>query len=140
MEIKLYHAKNCYDYKKQQLAKSIINKANTFLSLPDTIEVEFQSLGKSAYGETDIDRKRITINFDLQLNDIVIPLLHELIHLEQIHTGRLARSRDGQYVWEGQVFYVNPLNMSYEDYRQLPWESDSDRKQKKLLENLLGKI
>lgn len=140
MEIKLYHAKNCYDYKKQQLAKSIINHASNFLSLPKIIELEFQSLGHSAYGETDIDRKRITINFDLELNDIVIPLLHELTHLEQIHTGRLAKSRNGEYVWEGQVFNVNPLSMTYEEYKQLPWEAESDKKQKKLIESILGKI
>lgn len=138
MEIKLRHAKDCFDGKKNQLVESIIKRASCYLELPTTIEIEFQDLGNSAYGETDIDHKRITLNFKLELNDLFIPLLHELIHLEQIHTGKLSRSKDGQYVWEGQVFYVNPLSMSYEEYRQLPWEFDSDKKQQKLLINLLG--
>lgn len=140
MEIKLRHAKDCFSSKKNQLVESIIKKASCYLELPTVVEIEFQDLGKNSYGETSIDNKRITLNFKLELNDLLIPLLHELIHLEQIHTGRLARSKDGHYVWEGQVFYVNPLDMSYEDYRQLPWEFDSDKKQQKLLISLLGQI
>lgn len=137
MEIKVKFAKNLYDPNKERLARSIVTRTQQYLNLPNIVEIHFQSLGRSAYGETDITTKRITINFDLELNDLLLPLLHELIHLEQIHTGLLNKSRNGEYIWNGQVYFVDPLTETYENYKQLPWEIDSEIKQKKLLQKLL---
>lgn len=133
MQVKVFFADN----KKERLVCKIVERASLSLQLPNTVEVEFQSLGPSAYGETDIIRKRITINSDLELNDIVLPLIHELIHLEQIETGRLAKSRQGTYVWEGAVYRVNPAKMLYSDYNKLPWELDVAKKQQNILDKLL---
>jgi len=137
MRIRLYFAKGLQDINKEKLVKKILEQANHYLTLPELVEVEFQRLGHSMYGETDIDRKRITLNFDLQINDIVLPLLHELLHLEQIEMGRLAKSRQGEYVWEGNVFRIDPMTIPYDEYKQLPWELDTVKKQKILLEKVL---
>ena len=137
MQVKIFYAKGLYDSNKESLACKIVEEARPHITLPDIVEIEFQRMGPSMYGQTDVSRKRITINFDLDLNDIFIPLLHELIHLEQIHTGKLAKSREGKYVWEGAVYRVDPARMLYKDYNKLPWELDVAKKQQDLLEKLL---
>jgi hypothetical protein len=133
MQVKVFFA----DSKRQRLVCKIVEQASLYLTLPDIVEVEFQKLGPSAYGETDIVRKRITINQDLELNDIVLPLVHELIHLEQIETGRLAKSRQGQYVWDNASYRADPRTMLHKDYSKLPWELDVAKKQQKILDNII---
>jgi hypothetical protein len=97
----------------------------------------------SSYGETILDprrlHKRIILNVDLDVKALFYPTIHELVHVSQMHTGKLAISRTGVFVWEKKTYPVDPLKMSYKDYKQLPWEQDAHKQQqilgKKLLEN-----
>lgn len=137
MLVKFIYGKCAVDLRKEKLIKHIVEKLSAELTLPDIVTIEFQKMGNSVYGETDISNKKITLNYELELNDILIPLTHELIHLEQIQVGKLAKSRSGEYVWENKPYKIQPNRLRYKEYKELPWESEIDKKQKLLLEKLL---
>lgn len=63
----------------------------------------------------------IEINSEIDVDKKIRALAHELIHVEQLHTGMLDYVKR---MWNGQVFdkeiYWNPIN-----YWKLPWESDA---------------
>ena len=138
--IRFYYYKGVNpDIQKEKVATYVCNRLREHLDLPDVIEVEFIQLGPSTYGETVIDFRypsRIRVNLDLSLTDIVIPIVHELLHLEQIKQNRLTNNRFGDILWENTVYKVKK-NLSYRDYLALPWELDVAEKQQKVLKNLL---
>ena len=137
------HEKNFYSLQKEQLVTNIYKKLCNFIPLPENIEIEFHSMGPSSYGETLLDPrqsiKRITLNVDLDTKALFYPTIHELVHISQIHTGKLAMSRTGVYVWENKTYSVDPIKLPYKEYQKLPWERDAHEQQiilgKKLLEN-----
>ena len=107
--------------------------------LPDNIEIQFEQMGPSVYGMTMLDPRfpnRIRINQDLSLEEYLLPLTHELLHLHQTFTNRLQSRPGGRILWDKTVFKVNMLEMSYSEYQQLPWELDVAEKQQKLLKLL----
>ena len=137
------HEENFYSLQKEQLVTNIYKKLCNFIPLPENIEIEFHSMGHSSYGETLLDPrrsiKRITLNVDLDTKALFYPTIHELVHISQIHTGKLAMSRTGVYVWENKTYSVDPIKLPYKEYQKLPWERDAHEQQiilgKKLLEN-----
>lgn len=134
-----YYKGTSPDTQKEAVAKNVYNVLRAHLDLPDTIEVEFVQLGPSTYGETIVDFRypnRLRINLDLPLNDIIIPLVHELLHLEQIKQGRLSNTRFGDIMWEGKKYKMKK-NMTYQEYMQLPWEEDVTSKQLQIVRLVL---
>jgi hypothetical protein len=131
----------CYEESdKCKLIQVICDKVEQLLSLPESVSIEFTSMAPHTYGDTLIDYKnqtKIRLNKDLQINDIMIPLVHELIHLHQMHIGQLMITHAGVYVWEKQTYEVDVTQMMYTDYLRLPWEADVADKQPKLLEEIL---
>jgi hypothetical protein len=128
------------DNQKEKVARYICGRLRDYLELPDIIEIELIQLGPNNYGETLIDYRtpnRIRINLDLSINDIVIPLTHELLHLEQIYQKRLTNTRFGDIIWENKTYKVNK-NMSHKEYLAQPWEQDVAEKQQKALQFLIG--
>ena len=133
------------DDSKQPQREAVVSRfceiARNFISLPDIIEIEFGDIGKSVYGETLLTprfKNRIRINSQLDLRSIVNVLAHELLHLEQTHTGILIMRRDNIYMWKNKLYNTKPPNeMTPEEWEQLPWEMDVANKQQKLLENVL---
>jgi hypothetical protein len=138
--IRFYYYKGVIpDNQKERVAKYICSRLRNYLELPDIIEIELVQLGPNNYGETLIDYRRpnrIRLNLDLSITDILIPLTHELIHLEQIYQKRLSNNRFGDIIWDNKTYKVNK-NMSHKDYMALPWEQDVVKKQQKALEFLL---
>lgn len=139
MEIKITYSKSvAKNIDKEKLIYNVVKKSSAFLKLPHTVTIRIETLDPGLYAQTDITYKKIVLNSLLELNDIIFPLVHELIHLEQIETGKLNRSKQGKYVWEGQVYDV-PENITHENYKQLPWEHEITKKNydivKKVLEN-----
>mgnify|MGYP000019793808 FL=1 len=134
-----YYKNTGPDKDKEKVAQNVIDTIKKYIELPETIKVEFINMGASHYGETIVDINNpslVRINLDLSTTDIVIPLVHELIHLEQMHTGRLSNSKFGYIIWEGKKYKVKP-DIAYKDYMQLPWEQDVNSRLKPLLEVLL---
>jgi hypothetical protein len=141
--IRFIYRNGTYDKNKEKVITNVCTIAKEFLSLPELVEVELKDLGKNIYAETIANprfKNRIRLNIELSLKELIKPLVHELIHLEQIHTNRLSVNRQGFYIWEGQVYQnYNPMNLSNEEYKNLPWELDVSLRENKLLDIVLDK-
>lgn len=139
----IYQDSNLYNKDKEQLINKIVEEVRSRIALPDDVEIEMLNLGHSSYGQTIIDprfKKRIRVNATLDLREIIFPVVHELAHLHQIYEGKLMARRDGSIIWEGVLYNLkDPEQMSYKDYKALPWEQDADKKQKHLLREILGR-
>lgn len=131
----------------ETFTNKVISLVKKLFVLPDSIEIQYENMGQNIYGMTMLDPRfpnRIRLNQDLSIDELLLPLTHELLHLHQIFTNRLQSRSGGRILWEGQIYKVDTLQMSYEDYQNLPWELDVANNQKKLLEfikqNKLPKI
>lgn len=123
----------------EKFTDKVIKIVKTLYVLPDTIEIQFENMGDSVYGMTVLDPRfpnRIRLNQDLSLEEYLLPLTHELIHLHQMYTNRLQSRQGGRIMWDKTLFKVNMLEMSYTEYQQLPWELDVIEKQTLLLKLL----
>ena len=123
----------------EKFSEKVINLVHTIYVLPDKVEIQFENLGPNIYGMTMLDPRfpnRIRLNQDLALEEIIIPLTHELIHLHQMYTNRLRHGTGGKIFWDKTIYKVDMLKMSYNEYQQLPWERDVIEKQEKLLKFL----
>lgn len=142
MNIKVVFPKNSQpDIAKAKVAERLCQAAFLCLKLPDYIEVHFAHMSPGTYGEAILKpgiNRVITVNLDLTVNEIIYPITHELIHLSQMHEGKLAVSRTGLYVWEGKTYKVDTTTLSHKEYMQLPWEYDVTQRQRKLIEQIIG--
>lgn len=138
---------------KEKVIKRICEKAATFITLPAVLEIEIQNFSSPNYqreyryvlAETVLDSRlsnnRVRINNELTEKEIVIPLVHELLHVNQIEEGRLSVYRNGDIYWEGKRYQLkDPKRSSYQYYENLPWEVDVRGKEKKLLNNIINNL
>ena len=128
------------DIEKAKVATSLCQAASLYIALPDNIIVELVDLGHNAYGESTLTfnkESKVRINLQLSAKEMIYPLVHELLHLNQIHEGKLSVTRFGDCVWEGKTYKLNQSKMSYKEYTQLPWELDVANREKQLLANIL---
>lgn len=128
------------DIEKARVATSLCQAASLYISLPNSIIVEFVDLGHNAYGESTLifnKESKVRINLQLSTKELIYPLIHELLHLNQIHEGRLSVTRFGDCIWEGKAYKLDQSKMSYKEYAQLPWEQDVASREKQLLVNIL---
>ena len=123
----------------ESLIKKVIELVTQLYVLPNQIEIQFENMGPSVYGMTMLDPRfpnRIRLNEDLKEQEVIIPLAHELVHLNQIYTNRLQVRSGGRILWDNQMYKVDSLKLNYDEYCSLPWEEDAIQKQNKLLEFL----
>lgn len=123
----------------EKFTDKVIKIVKTLYVLPDNIEIQFENMGDNIYGMTMLDPRfpnRIRLNQDLSLEEYLLPLTHELIHLHQTYTNRLQSRHGGRIMWDKTLFKVNMLEMSYSEYQQLPWELDVIEKQTLLIKLL----
>lgn len=128
------------DIEKAKVATSLCQAASLYIALPDNIIVELVDLGHNAYGESTLTfnkESKVRINLQLSAKEMIYPLVHELLHLNQIHEGKLSVTRFGDCVWEGKIYKLNQSKMSYKEYTQLPWELDVTSREQQLLANIL---
>lgn len=142
--VKFNQPKNETHPTKVAVITRLVERASLYINLPDAIIVELQHLGNSVYGETVLkptngQKNKIRLNVDLSESELVIPTVHELIHLTQIYTGRLTISRFGAIVWEGKAYPVNE-DISYTEYLKLPWEEDVLNTQNELIKRILNVV
>ena len=142
MQLKFIYPRDVQqDLNKESVCTKICNNAVEHLSLPNDLVIEFVRLKKHNHGDTYVhykDGPRIRLNLDLLLNDIVIPLVHELIHLEQLHLGKLMINHEGLYIWEKKPYNIDTTQIPYEEYLQLPWERDVNNRLPNLLSLILA--
>jgi hypothetical protein len=98
------------------------------IELPNNIELEFANLAPNVYGETLLFGKfknRFRISDSLSPKEIIKPIVHELIHVHQVHVGKLSVMRDGTHIWMGRQYRnVDPNTLENSVYNNLPWEQD----------------
>lgn len=124
------------------LLSRVCDLVSEHLVLPKEIQIEFKKLSDSNYAETSLNpryKNRITINSNLELTEMINPLIHELIHLSQLHEGKLRKRRDGMYIWENRNYTVVET-LSYKQYLELPWEADVVNRQKQITKQILDKL
>lgn len=142
MKIDVYFNKISVDPAKEIIAQKLCMFVAEFVSLPNHIEVEFKPMDMSTYGETLVlptINKRIRINGLLSIKEMFYPIVHELLHLHQTHTGMLTVRRDGIYIWNSRPYHIRD-SLSHSEYTKLPWEVDVTKKEKKILEQVLDKF
>lgn len=140
IDIKCVFPDTSHDINKEKLCNIVVSKCASLIKLPNKIVLEFRKLHDSVYGEAILNSKdRIRLNVGLSLQETVLVLVHELIHISQIHVGQLTFSKKGDYIWENKVYcnVASIKTMAYKTYTQLPWELDVAKKQQNLLKLLL---
>jgi hypothetical protein len=124
------------DIAKTKVATKICQAASLHIKLPEDITIEFVDLAQGTYGETSLSSNRIRLNISLSVKELIYPLVHELLHLNQIHTGKLSM-RYNVYVYEGKKYKIDQSTMTHEEYASLPWEQDVANREKQLLVKIL---
>lgn len=140
MQLKVIHSTKDVNLNKEKIILIVCRKISTKLKLPQQITVILKNLEPAVYAETILNSNsyRIVINSQLTINETIAPLVHELIHINQIYTGKLV-GKKGSYFWEGIEYKAkNGLSQSFNDYRNMPWEMDVNQKLPKLLEFVLS--
>lgn len=134
MEIKYYYQNHQYSYKHETIITLFANRVSKIIELPNSLEVCLYPLPNNVYGGIDMNHiNRIGINYDLPLELIPKILTHELIHVNQKHTGILTIKSNGMCYWHGIPYTKKlPEEMSYEEYNNLPWELDVAKKQQEI--------
>ena len=125
---------------KCKIARSICEGMSALMSLPDSLTIEFVAMPSNVYGDSTLDNKSnklIRLNSQLRVNDLMIPLVHELIHVNQMYEGKLMITEDGIFIWDTVPYEVDLKNIYYKDYQMLPWEADVRHRQPKALQELL---
>jgi hypothetical protein len=140
--IRFIYNNGVYSKERENVITNICKLANNVLSLPDYIEVEICKMNDNVYAESIANQRfknRIRLNDSLLLTEIIKPIIHELIHLEQIYKGKLKTDRQGNFIYENKTYKnINPLNLSHDDYKNLPWEVDVRLKEKQVLTYVLN--
>ena len=109
------------------------------IPLPRSITVVVEAL-HGAWGATVLDPRwtdRLKLDAGLSGPEVALILSHELIHLNQVHSGRLRAVSGGGVLWCGGV-YTDTADLPYEEYRRLPWEVEAYGRQEWLMAEVLA--
>lgn len=153
MNISFFY-KDCEpNIEKEKVITNTCILAKKYVMLPDVLDIEIQNFSSPNYqrqyryvlAETVLDSRlkvnRIRINSELNQKEVIIPLVHELVHLNQIVENRLSVYRNGDIFWEGKRYQLkDPTKSTYDYYENLPWEIDVRAREQKLLKNILQDI
>ena len=132
-----------YNVVREKVITNVINICEEHLKLPEDIEIEFVYLSESVYAQTIVTHRfknRLQVNNSLSAKEVIKPVIHELIHLEQMHTGKLYSNGKGVCVYEGIRYNITQDIPSYHDYVNLPWELDAMSREPKMLKIVLENI
>lgn len=141
-QVRFIYKTSNQDIARELMCKKIYEYISTKLNLPKTIEIVFDKMEKSDYGNTIVDSRfpnRIYINENLRAKEMPYVLVHELLHLNQIKEGLLSSTSNGMCIWRGKIYRIDD-NLDYKSYINLPWEQDVIQKYKPLLNETLEAI
>ena len=140
-EVTFIYPSDDYYPHRESVARNFCRAVSAVLALPDKIEIEFANIGYAIYGETLLDsrfRNRMRINNALDPKELIHALVHELIHINQVYTGRLSANRNGTFMWDRQPYSVDTKTISNGNHAALPWEQDVANKQQQILMQALA--
>lgn len=138
-QVRFSYQSDDYDQAREVTCRKLTEAVGAILNLPNSIIIQFAILGESVYGETAIDfrfKNRVRINNKLSALEIPGPLVHELIHVNQVHLGLLKSSRTGVVIWKDKPYQLVE-NMSYSQHQTLPWEVDVTERHDQLLKAVM---
>jgi hypothetical protein len=138
--IKFIYSSDKFDRNRELVVENVFRIVSSIIEIPDSIEVEFRLLSQSIYGETLLDKRyknRIRLHEGLSVKEVIVPLIHELLHLNQTYTGKLSGRRDGSFLWNSKVYYA-PKIPTVQEWSKLPWEIDVAEKENFILEQVLN--
>lgn len=141
MQVRFIYESNDYDKEREIVVEKICEYLSYKVDLPIQVEVKFSKLPLGVYAHTALDprfKNRVTVNSNLKANEIATVILHEMIHVHQVHIGRLDVTRNGTYIWDKKRYpSPDPKSMEINKYLQLPWELDVANKQQQMLQEAL---
>lgn len=133
-----------HNLKKETVIKNVINFLKDYLLLPNHLTIEFRKLSPHFYAETNLNlsnSRTVILNCMLSEKEIITPLIHELIHIDQIENKKLLVYKNGDVCWLGKRFDVEYIKRcTYAEYQNLPWENEVLERQENLLNLLLGDL
>lgn len=142
MKVKLRFQANQYDKTKESVLVKAAQYLSHLIDLPQVVVIELANLDHSVYGHTTLTQGQqniVRLNNRLSAKELLFPLIHELIHLHQVHSGKLKAYRDGTFLWEGHQYKITEaIKADPKKYNQLPWEIDVANKERLLLEKVLN--
>ena len=142
MDIRFFYKNNKPKRDYEVIITSFSIAVSKVIELPDSIEICLYPLEHNVYGGIDrVKINRIGINYNIPMIAIPKILTHELIHVNQKHTGLLRVSYDGLCYWRG-IPYTNqlPEHMDYKDYQNLPWELDVSQRETEVFKKALSLV
>jgi hypothetical protein len=128
LKVRFIYQGNTWLPDQEKVATKLCENVAQVIVLPNEIEIEFANLAPNVYGETLLSgrfKNRFRISTVLSPKEIIKPVVHELIHVHQVHTGKLSVMRDGTHIWMGKQYRnVDPKLLENAAYNNLPWEQD----------------
>ena len=141
IKVRFIYSGDNYNIDREKVIENICRIVSTLIQLPKELHIEFKNLPKSVQAEACVQhqfKNRIRLNETVTPKEVIKPLIHELIHINQLETGVLSCTRDGFYIWKNKLYNnYDPNTMEISDYEKLPWEQDVANKQHILLEKVL---
>jgi hypothetical protein len=138
IEISFYYQNTPKSPVYEVMIQSLVNALGSLIELPKKLQICLYPFLDNVYGGIDKHvTNRFGININLSLEQLPKIVVHELIHIHQRHVGLLS-IKQGHYYWRN-IPYSNkmPEEMSYEEYKNCPWEIDVENRVDKLLTECL---
>jgi len=138
IELSFYYQSTPKSPVHELMIASLANALGSLIELPNKLQICLYPFLDNVYGGIDKHvTNRFGININLSLEQLPKIVVHELIHIHQRHVGLLS-IKQGHYYWRN-IPYSNkmPEEMSYQEYKNCPWEIDVDNRVDKLLTECL---
>ena len=139
LDIKFFYKNNKPKRDYEVIITSFSIAVSKVIELPSTLEICLYPLDDNVYGGIDrIKINRIGINYNIPLLALPRILTHELIHVNQKHTGVLKVNGSGLCYWHNVPYTKQlPEHMDYNDYKNLPWELDVANREQEVFKKAL---
>lgn len=122
-----------------KLIERAMPHARKIMQLPDGLNFIVRPLGGKYNGGYNFRFKQVGIDpRRSNIGTILSTLMHELVHAEQYHTGRLTQTNLRTQLWNGEA--VTNKGTTYDAYRKLPWEVEAFDRQDKLAKQITDMI
>ena len=119
--------------KNRELTSSIVHFMLEKLELNNiTLDIEFSNILRDEYALGFSSRNAdnefsIELDRNLDFNDLLETICHEMIHIKQYVNGELIE-QNGQTIYKN-ILYNIDANDYYEDVDNLPWEKEAYEKE-----------
>ena len=117
--------------------------ARKIMNLPESLQFEIRPIRGNVTGYYNNSSKTIALDpRDRTLGAILSTIMHELVHAEQYHTGRLV-NKEGVHTWNNEMSeQVSAIvsSASYKKYRTFPWEVEAYSRQEELATRVAAMI